>query len=306
MTSQHSLPAERLSLPAIGELPLKAAHLVLSRLTYWHRLTDMLGFHLRHIHYYEPLPDFGQIDRAKLLERRLSPAIDWRFDEMIALTSELSTYRPEIAALELDGFGELDAAVYYSLLRKLGPRRVIEIGSGHSTRVAYHALERNAREGRPGEMTCIEPFPSAILTKGGLPIELVRENVENVDLGVFRSLRAGDVLFIDSTHTVKYNSDVCREVLEIMPILASGVYVHFHDIFFPYDYPPEWLLERRTAWNEQYMIEAFMAYNSGFEVVYANHLMSVDHPEIAAQLWPEVTSWPRPNHRCGSFWIRKR
>lgn len=155
-------------------------------------------------------------------------------------------------------------------------------------------------------MTCIEPFPSALLTEGDLPIELVRANAEDVDLELFRQLRAGDFVFIDSTHTVKYNSDVCREILEVMPLIADGVYVHFHDIFFPYDYPPEWLIDRRTAWNEQYMLEAFMAYNRRFEVIYANHLMSVDHAAVAAQLWPDVLTWPVPNHRCGSFWIRKR
>ncbi len=269
-------------------------------------MMDALGFHLRHIHYYEPLPDFGSIDRAKLLTRRLPPSIEWNLDGMAALTADLSVFRPEIARLELDGFRELDAAVYYALLRQLGPRRVLEIGSGHSTRVACTALARNQRDGRPGKVTCIEPYPSAMLTSGELPVELIRRNVEDVDLALFRSLAPGDVLFIDSTHTVKYNSDVCREVLDILPSLASGVFVHFHDIFFPYDYPPEWLIDRRTAWNEQYLVEAFMAYNSRFEVVYANHLMSTDYPEIAAQLWPDVVRWETPNHRAGSFWIRKR
>lgn len=296
----------RVARSRITQLPMRTTRWALSRLSTRHRLMDRLGFHIRHIHYYEPLPDFAGIDREKLLERRLPSSIDWRRDAMLALGLELSAYRSEIAALELFGFGALDAAVYYALLRKLGPSRVIEIGAGDSTRLAATALARNAAEGRPGTITCIEPYPQPFLTDGHLPIQLIQRNLEDVDLDLFQTLGRGDVLFIDSTHTVKYKSDVCVEILEILPALQSGVYIHFHDIFIPYDYPPEWLLERRTAWNEQYLLEGFMAYNNQFEMVYANHLMSVDHPESAALLWPDVLSWPKPNHRCGSFWIRKR
>lgn len=297
-------PVHRPTVPSRPSLPLRVARWALSRLSEQHALTDALGFHIRYIHYYEPLPSFGEIDREKLLRRRLSDAIDWNVEGMLALNDELAAHSDEIDQLGLPGFTELDAAVYYALLRHVRPARVIEIGAGDSTRVATTALARNGREGRPGTVTCIEPYPSPLLA--GLPVELVARGLEDIDLDLFRSLSAGDVLFIDSTHTVKYGSDVCKEVLEILPVLQSGVLVHFHDIFFPYDYPPDWLIKRRLSWTEQYLVEAFMAYNSAFEVLYANHLMSVDHPEAVSRLWPDVMSWPKPNHRCGSFWIRKR
>src|SRR6185369_13818881 len=110
---------------------------------------------------------------------------------------------------------------------------------GYSTHIAGKALASN----RKGRLVCVEPYPKRL--NGSEPnVELIQKRVEDMNVDFFSSLEANDLLFIDSSHTVKFRSDVCYEFLEVLPRLARGVWVHVHDIFFPHDYPAEWLLER--------------------------------------------------------------
>ncbi|HKY43144.1 MAG TPA: class I SAM-dependent methyltransferase, partial [Pyrinomonadaceae bacterium] len=111
-------------------------------------------------------------------------------------------------------------------------------------------------------------------------------------------LEANDILFIDSSHTVKFGSDVCYEFLEIMPRLARGVWVHVHDIFFPHDYPAEWLMKRRMALNEQYLLEAFLAFSNTFSVQLANYWLCLEHLDNAARLWSNASN-------ASSFWMKR-
>jgi len=281
-------------------------------------LLDSWGYHLRPYHYYEPLPEFSQITQEQVLQRREPACIEWNFEAQVNWIKRLSVYSTEIEklvneqvpALKFDFFNdfffELDAVVYYALLREVKPSTVIEVGCGYSTQIAVKAIAMNQQEGKAGKVICIEPYPESQLTEANLEVQLIQERVETIDLKVFEQLSAGDILFIDSTHTVKFGSDVCREILDILPAIASGVWIHFHDIFFPYDYPPKWLIEERRAWNEQYMLEAFLAYNHSFEVILANHWLCVDYPQDVAQIWPGVLKWKEPYHHCGSLWLRKK
>jgi len=277
-------------------------------------LGDRWGYHIRQNHFYEPWPDVSQLTAEKVLNRREYPAINWHWNQQFNLLQELGKYSEEIAAIAqspaqfnfLNGqFNSFDAAVYYALIRHLKPERIIEIGSGFSTHIAFLAIAKNAAAEKLCTMTCIEPYPQPYLTEAHLPIQLIPQKVEDLDLAMFQKLEAGDILFIDSTHTVKFGSDVCREILEILPSLKPGVWIHFHDVFFPLDYPPRWILEERRAWNEQYLLEAFLAYNSHFEITLANHWLTLDHPQRVAPLWPEVLDW-QGSHHCGSLWIRRR
>jgi hypothetical protein len=278
-------------------------------------LTDRWGYHVRPIHYYEPLPDFARITPEQTRCRRESPAIHFNLPAQIALIRRLGPlYRAEIAEMagrpEPDGFdfhndyfSRFDAALYYAVLRDLKPSRVIEIGSGCSTRIADKALGRNRAEGRAAELICVEPYPQPRLTAARLEIELVQQPVESLDLAFFSRLQSGDVLFIDSSHAVKFGSDVCREFLDILPVLAPGVVVHVHDIFFPHNYPAEWLVEKRIAFSEQYLLEAFLAYNSAFEIMAANYWLNLDHSAVVSELWPGGAI--AGHHGCASFWMRK-
>lgn len=279
-------------------------------------IPDRWEYHIRPIHYYEPLPDFRAISNEQLEHRRNYPAIDFNWSTQLELLSELgASYHREVAKLaqskepqgfdfQNDYFSGFDAAVYYGLIRYLKPQRVIEIGSGYSTRIADKALRRNQLEGQPGRLTCIEPYPEPRLTEANLEIELVIKPVESVDPSFFSCLSANDILFIDSTHTVKFGSDVCREFLEILPTLKPSVWIHVHDIFFPHDYPAEWLIQRRYAFNEQYLLEAFLSFNRDFHVALSNHWLCVDEPSVTERLWI-----PAPNvvHSSvgspSSFWF---
>jgi len=261
-------------------------------------ISDRWGYHIRPIHYYEPIPDFRSITSEQLERRREFRSIDFGWDAQLQLLRDLSAFRIEFEAADFknDYFNGLDAAVLYSLIRHLRPRRVIEIGSGYSTRFAHKALTRNADGGR---LTCIEPHPEERLNGLRLSVEVIQKRVEEIDVDFFSCLEANDNLFIDSSHTVKFGSDVCYEFLEVLPTLRPGVWVHVHDIFFPHDYPAEWLLKRRLALNEQYLLEAFLSFNREFQVALANHWLTLDHSSAARELWDgdAVSS---------SFWFYRR
>ena len=261
-------------------------------------ISDRWGYHIRPIHYYEPVPDFQSITKGQLERRREFRSIDFRWDEQLQLLRELANYRDEFSDtdFENDYFAGFDAAVYYSLIRHLKPKRVVEIGGGYSTRIADKALTLNADGGK---LTCIEPHPEERLNGLRVRVDVVQNRVEEIDVDFFSQLEANDILFIDSSHTVKFGSDVCYEFLEVLPIIKPGVWVHVHDIFFPHDYPAEWLLKRRLALNEQYLLEAFLSFNREFQVTLANHWLTLDHAGQVSELWPRECL-------SSSFWFYRR
>jgi hypothetical protein len=275
----------------------RVAHHLLFRAQSHPSLFDRWGYHIRPIHYYEPIPDFRSITLEQITRRREFPAIDFRWDDQLALLNELTACRDELSTLEFNFdngyFSGFDAAVYYSMIRHLKPQRIIEIGGGYSTQLAGKALAANRR----GTLTCIEPYPER-LNGAGPNVELIQKRVEEIDVNFFSCLEANDILFIDSSHTVKFGSDVCYEFLELLPRLAPGVWVHVHDIFLPHDYPAEWLIERRMALNEQYLLEAFLSFNEQFQVALANYWLCLDHRAEAARLWPA-------NAGASSLWMKR-
>ena len=282
-------------------VPVRAARHALFLARSEPELSDRWGYHIRPIHYYEPLPDFRSITPEQIQRKRAYPGIDFRRDEQLQLLRELEPYALELRAtddLVNDYFSGFDALVYYSLIRRLKPRRIIEIGGGYSTRIAGKALAAN----QSGRLTCVEPYPEERLTGANFGVHLVTKRVEELDVSFFAALEANDILFIDSSHTVKFGSDVCYEFLEILPTLKRGVWVHVHDIFFPHDYPAEWLLKRRLALNEQYLLEAFLSFNRDFEIALGNHWLYLEFRNELARLWPNPVS-PEPGP--SSFWMRR-
>jgi hypothetical protein len=275
----------------------RVAHHLLFRAQSHPSLFDRWGYHIRPIHYYEPIPDFRSITLEQITRRREFPAIDFRWDDQLALLNELTACRDELSTLEFNFdngyFSGFDAAVYYSMIRHLKPQRIIEIGGGYSTQLAGKALAANRR----GTLTCIEPYPER-LNGAGPNVELIQKRVEEIDVNFFSCLEANDILFIDSSHTVKFGSDVCYEFLELLPRLAPGVWVHVHDIFLPHDYPAEWLIERRMALNEQYLLEAFLSFNEQFQVALANYWLCLDHRAEATRVWPA-------NAGASSLWMKR-
>jgi len=188
------------------------------------------------------------------------------------------------------------------MVRTLKPSRIVEVGSGNSTLVVRQALSLNREEGHPCSHVCIEPFEMPWLERSGT--QVVRSKVEDVDLSIFSELRSGDLLFVDNSHMIRPQGDVLTVVQRILPRLNPGVVVHIHDLFTPRDYPSKWVLADRLLWNEQYLVEAFLTGNQGFEVLLPVNQLWNDHRESFAALRPETTTgqWIEPT----SFWIRRK
>lgn len=168
------------------------------------------------------------------------------------------------------GYPQFDARTLYFMLREHKPRRYLEVGSGLSTYYASLAARRNGEDGTPMGITCVEPYPfDALRTLPGF--ELVEGFVQDAPLELFESLESGDVLFIDSSHALKIDSDVAFLFLEVLPRIKPGVLVHIHDVHFPFNtpYPADtWLFGERwpVYWNEAMVVQTFLAFNDSFEV----------------------------------------
>jgi predicted O-methyltransferase YrrM len=284
------------------------------------RLSDRLGFDLVHRDPYSPVPDLGSLPPAFWTEPgeaaglRLDTGAMFEFLErrLAAYVPELSTafgadgcaVAPGSFDLENGSFGPVDAEVLYAMVRHLAPRRIVELGSGHSTLISARAAQANHSEGTPTRLVACEPYPSEILRRGVPGLDELREvRAEEIPLGVFEDLAADDVLFIDTTHTVKMGGEVTRLVLDVLPRLAAGVVVHFHDIFLPWNYPRQLVEPNAYYWSEQYLLQAFLACNERYEVMLANHLLARTEPQRLQRTIPSAArrgNWP------SSFWIRAR
>jgi hypothetical protein len=195
-------------------------------------------------------------------------------------------------------FGGTDALALYCMIRHFRPNTVIEIGSGISSLVTAQAARKNGNT----RLICIEPYPNDLLRSGfpGLT-QLLVQPVQAVALEQFEQLGENDILFIDSSHVVRIGSDVNYLFLEILPRLRPGVIVHVHDIFLPAEYRRDWVMDDLRFWNEQYLLQAFLIFSSGFEVLFANsYLGHYYHGELQAA-FPNSPWWGG-----GSFWMRRR
>lgn len=197
-------------------------------------------------------------------------------------------------------FERQDPRVAYCLLQMIRPRKIVEVGSGYSTLLMMDVNKRFLDDS--AAITCIEPYPRPFLQHAHAAgrIKLLQQRAQDADESIFTSLAEGDVLFIDSSHVSKTGSDVNRLVLEILPILAPGVYVHFHDIFIPADYPQRWVCELGFSWNEQYLLQAFLSGNPSWEIVYGSAIARECHEQDLEAFLGE-----NPMHG-GSLWICRR
>jgi hypothetical protein len=265
-------------------------------------------------HYYEPLFDESLLTRP-LSEDRVLPGIDLNVTGQLNFLRKLD-HSCELTAMELDkkssdpkafyinngNFESGDAEFLYQFIRTVKPNKIVEIGSGHSTKIARLALLQNqAESGAKATHTCIEPYEMGWLEKLE-EISVIRKRVEDCSLDWSTQLAAGDLLFVDSSHMIRPQGDVLTEYLEIFPQLASGVYIHIHDIFTPKDYKHSWLAEEVRFWNEQYLLEALLSNTDRYEVVAAlNYLMHHNYEDLKS-----VCPYLTPERDPGSFYIRVR
>lgn len=208
-----------------------------------------------------------------------------------------------------DWFSTFDAVALYGMLCEFRPRRLIEVGSGHSTRFARRAI-RDHSIGT--HITSIDPVPRAEIDQ--LCDVVVRSPLENADLAIFDQLAAGDVLFIDNSHRSFPNSDVTVAFLDILPRLRPGVIVQIHDIFWPMDYPPSWA---KRYYSEQYLLGAYLLADAGrdVEILMPNSFVGHDSElaatcspllEIPGVLWKKDVTLAPFGIAAASFWFRHR
>jgi hypothetical protein len=278
-------------------------------------LYEQRGWHITPVHYYQPIPDSRKLSSDLWSSHSSMSGIDINEQFQLELLSDFqSEFRSEydrFPAFSSDPlqfyfnqtkFPAVDAEVLYCMIRHFKPQKMIEVGAGMSTLVAAEAIRKNEMEGYACSFTAIEPHPPEFLPRNvpGLT-ELLEADVQSVPIERFCALETNDILFIDSSHVVKIGGDVNYEYLDLIPRLKPGVIVHCHDIFLPAEYPKSWVLESRRFWTEQYLLQAFLAFNSAFEVMMAGSYLHLCHSKklkAAFASYDPATVWP------GSFWIR--
>jgi hypothetical protein len=267
-------------------------------------------------HFYSPIVDVQALrERAAVVfdPQAPVPQIDLRLPEQLALFRQLAAYYPDLPFGDAPGnglrYGYVNAAFSYgdalilaTMIRHWRPRRIIEVGSGHSSCVTLDINERYF--GNAIDCTFIEPYPellrSLVKPEDLERVEIIDMPVQGVATERFAALEAGDILFIDSTHVTKSDSDVNHHFFRILPALKDGVIVHFHDIFYPFEYPPNWFFDENRSWNELYLLRAFLMYNRSFEVMFFNDCFRQKHRDVVAELMPKFLL-----NTGGSFWMRK-
>jgi predicted O-methyltransferase YrrM len=195
-------------------------------------------------------------------------------------------------------FESVDADVLYGVLRHFQPGRIIEIGSGFSSRLASQAIHDGQLKTK---LICIDPSPRVEIRR--CAAEYIQRPVEDLPASeLAERLQPGDLLFIDSSHVISTGGDLVYLYLQVLPRLRPGVLIHVHDIFLPFEYPQEFILKERWGWNEQYLLHALLIGNPEFEIVWPSCYMWQSHRDQVRTVIVADTSFPPPS----SFWLKKR
>ncbi len=264
-------------------------------------------------HFYSPVPDLAEIeaqtDRLFGPGREL-PGVELHVAEQLELFRTLAALAREAPlpvapgetaryGVDNPNYGIGDASMLQAMLRNLRPAHYLEVGSGYTTALALDTNERYL----DGAMTvtAIEPHPELLrgVLRADDRVEVLSEPVQSVPVERFRALGPGDVLFLDCSHVLKTGSDVQHLYTNVLPVLAAGVHVHVHDVFWPFEYLRHWI-EAGRAWNEAYLLHAFLLFNDAFEIVLWNHYIAVEHRDVIAAELPQMLATPG-----GAIWLRR-
>jgi len=186
------------------------------------------------------------------------------------------------------GYGPIESSFLYGFVYSKRPGKIVQVGAGVSTAVALSAA---SDAGHEVDIVAVDPYPTKFLRAA--PVTLIEQPAQEVALEQLTDLGAGDLLFIDSTHTVRADSEVNRIVLEVLPRLRPGVFVHFHDIFFPYDYQRDLLDDALYFWSESTLVHAFLIGNERYRIATALSMLHYEAPAQLARLIPSYR--PQPN-----------
>lgn len=275
------------------------------------------------VDFHSPVPDLEDLESRKVWDRRSDlVGVDFRPDAQGAFLLKIATefgrecdWPPNSSGDQHEFYTENQSFSYgcaagtHCILRHFKPRHVIEVGSGNSSLVIAKALSLNAQDtSEEAEYISVDPYPQSMI-EGGLTAltRLVKERVELLDVSFFDRLGNNDVLFIDSGHVVRIGGDVNYLILDVLPRLAQGVIVHFHDIGLPYEYAKAYFANPkfRMFWTEAYLLQAFLCYNTKFEILLALNYLMTEHQEVFRAAFP---LYDPDKYRAvsGSFWIQRK
>ena len=252
-------------------------------------------------HFYSPIVSKEQIKkREKQIWQGVNKigilGIDLKTESQLLLVAQLSSFYSELPFKEEkhpnfryyynnNYFNYSDAIILYSLIRLKQPKKIIEIGSGYSSAVMLDTNELFFNN--QIDLTFIDPYAerlnSLITEKDRKHSTIIEKDVQEISTDIFKNLEAGDILFIDSTHVSKTGSDVNYILFDILPILKPGVLIHFHDVFYPFEYPKDWVY-RSFNWNEDYILRAFLMYNQQFSIALFPSYLHIHHPAVFAEM----------------------
>ncbi|MBX9742857.1 MAG: class I SAM-dependent methyltransferase [Chthoniobacterales bacterium] len=253
-------------------------------------------------HFYSPHPCLEDIiknqNRVYPQRPRTLPGVNLHEEEQKKLLNHFIQYYKDLPFqasktkglryyFENPSYGYSDAILLYCMIRDLKPKNIIEVGSGHSSCVMLDTNELYFKNSI--NLTFIEPNPKLLLSlikeEDKQRHTVIQKRLQEIDLKIISSLKKNDILFIDSSHVGKIDSDVNFLFFKLLPSLPSGVYIHIHDIFYPFEYPLDWVLEGR-AFNEAYMLHAFLQYNDKFKIKLMNDFMTHFNPQFFAEKMP--------------------
>jgi len=296
---------------------------VIFRFTKWtFNFWQAIGLHVVPNHFYQPVPDTRNlsdsiwstpsrmvgvelnVDKQLDLIKKISEKYSTEYEKFPATQNDLISGSDEYFYSHNPFIAPADSEFLYSLVRDNKPNRIVEIGSGFSTYLSAIAIHANLQEdGSNTDLIAIEPYPNETLRKGfkGLT-ELKTTKLQDVPLDLFENLGEGDILFIDSTHVLNIGSDVSYEFLELIPRLKSGVYVHIHDIYLPYEYPKSMIYEDMKFYTEQYILHALLVNNPRLEVIYSGYYLHLNHSNELKKAFPRYN--PTSKAEPVSFWLK--
>ena len=274
-------------------------------------------------HFHSPIPDLREIDANvdAIFDRscKTVSAVNLNEGEQLRLLHAFAATYTEMPFqkkptpgyryyLDNPFFSFGDGVILYSFLRHFRPKRVIEIGAGFSSAAMLDV--RDYFFDTPIKFTFIEPRPErlhAVLTEKDKKVcQIETKLVQQVDIRLFEDLEENDILFVDSSHVGKIHSDVSHILFNIFPRLKAGVIVHIHDVPWPFEYPEKWVREGR-AYNEAYLLRAFLQYNAAFEILFFNSFIARHHAELIKRVMPQLLEVPSTKETEGnsSIWLRK-
>ncbi len=268
-------------------------------------------------HFYSPIISIEDIKKKeaeiwKNVEIDGVLGINLRTEDQIKLVTQFTQYYNEIPfktekqtniryQFENEYYSYTDGIILYSIIRHYKPKKIIEIGSGYSSAVMLDTNEFFFKN--QIDLTFIDPYSERLFSilkqEDKQKIKVNETDVQLISLDVFKKLESGDILFVDSTHVTKTGSDVNYILFEILPILNSGVLIHFHDIFYPFEYPKEWVF-RGFNWNEDYILKAFLMYNDKFEIKLFSEYLHKHHKEVFVDMPLTYLN------TGGNLWIEKK